>query len=89
MPNQGQKTLNLEPENDEFTSLKSCFQIAKVTSPLMSVGRICDNKMRVIFEDTKAVVQTLDGVQVCVFERKPGGLYTCKMRLKSPFGRPE
>ena len=84
LPNQGQAILNLEPEADGSTALRSCFQIAKVTRPLMSVGRSCDNNMRVVFDDTKAVV--VDGAQGCVFKRKPGGLCTCNMRLKSPFG---
>ena len=45
----------------------------------MSVGSSRDNKMRVISDATKAFVE--------IFERKPGGLYACKMRLESPFGR--
>ena len=69
------------------TVLRSFFQIAKVTRPLMSVGSICDNKMRAIFDDTKAVVDTIGGARVCVSERKPGGLYICNTHLKSPFGR--
>ena len=68
LPDQGQAILSLEPEADGSSALRSCFQIAKVTRPLMSVGRMCDNKMRVIFDDTKAVVQTFDGTQVCIFE---------------------
>ena len=76
--------MNLEPLNDDSTPLKSCFQIAKVTRPLMSVGRICDNGMKVEFTHDKAIVINPEGAHVCVFERKPGGLYTCKFRLKSP-----
>ena len=87
LPNEGQATLNLEPETDGSTALRSCLEIAKVTRPLMSFVRICDNETRVIFYDTKVVVETVDSTQVCVFERKPGGLYTCKMRLKSRFSR--
>ena len=87
LPNMGQKVLNLEPESDESTSLKSCFQIARVTRPLMSVGKICDSGMRVEFTDKEATVKATDDSVVCVFERKPGGLYICKMRLKQPFPR--
>ena len=57
----------------------------------MSVGKICDNGMKVEFDDKQAIVRDASGQQVCVFERKPGGLYTCKFRLKSPgsgFTRP-
>ena len=84
LPNMGQRKLNLQPLADSSTDLTSCFQIAKVTRPLMSVGRICDNGMDVTFSKTQAIVKDADGSQVCVFERKPGGLYTCKFRLKNP-----
>ena len=84
LDNKGQRSLNLEPLNDDSTPLKSCFQIAKVTRPLMSVGRICDNGMKVEFTHNKAIVINPEGVHVCAFERKPGGLYTCKFRLKNP-----
>ena len=80
----GQRSLNLEPMEDSSVPLKSCFQIAKVTRPLMSVGRICDNGMEVNFTHDKTIVRNAQGAQVCVFERKPGGLYTCKFKLKSP-----
>ena len=51
----------------------------------MSVGKICDNGLKVEFDDEKAVVRDKLGAQVCVFERKPGGgLYVCKFRLKGP-----
>jgi hypothetical protein len=85
--NQGQKVLSLEPEDDESKAMKSCFQIAKVTRPLMSVGKICDGGMQVVFTDKTATIKAPDGKTVCVFTRKPGGLYICKMRLKQPFPR--
>ena len=84
LDNKGQRSLNLEPLDDDSTPLKSCFQIAKVTRPLMSVGRICDNGMKVEFTHDKAIVINPEGAHVCAFERKPGGLYTCKFRLKNP-----
>ena len=80
----GQSALNLAPMDDSTVELKSCFQIARVTRPLMSVGKICDNGMKVEFNDKQAVVRDRDGAQVCVFERQPGGLYLAKFRLKSP-----
>ena len=89
LENRGHAILNLEPEADRSTALRSCFQVDKVTQPLMSVGSVCDNKMRVIFDDTKAVVETLDGAQLCVFERKLCWWYKCKMRLTSSLGRQE
>ena len=88
LPNQGQKLLNLESEVGEgAVPLQSCFQIARVTRPLMSVGKICDGGMKVEFTEKTATIKSPDGKTVCVFHRKPGGLYICKMRLKQPFPR--
>ena len=84
LPNLGQRPLNLEPMADANVALKSCFQIARVTRPLMSVGKLCDNGLEVVFNKTQAIVRDSEGVQVCVFERQPGGLYLGKFRLKSP-----
>jgi hypothetical protein len=83
--NLGQRSLNMQPMGDPSSQLRSIFQIAKVTRPLMSVGKICDNGMQVTFDDDKAEVRDKkDGSLLCVFERKPGGLYLCKFRLKAP-----
>ena len=45
---------------------------------------VCDNGLKVMFDDKRATVTDKDGAQVCIFERKPGGLYLCKFRLKNP-----
>ena len=45
---------------------------------------MCDNGLRVTFDATKAIVVDKGGVEVCTFERAPGGLYLGKFRLKSP-----
>ena len=75
----------MQPMEDETTPLRSIFQIAKVTRPLMSVGKIRDNGMKVVFDDVSAtVIDRKDDSVLCVFERKPGGLYTYKFRLKAP-----
>ena len=63
---------------------RSCFQIARATRPLMSVGRICGNRSKEELSEIQAVVRDASGARICVFERKPGGLYTCKFRLKQP-----
>ena len=85
LSNMGQRSLNLATIGEEATALKSCIQIAKVTRPLMSVGKICDNKMRVVFDEHEAIIyDKSDDSQLCVFTHKPGGLYTCKFRLKAP-----
>ena len=82
-PNLGQKTLNL---TEDGTELKAIFQIAGVTRPLMSVGRICDEGHNVLFDDVMAVVRTKAGEEECRFHRQPGGLYIAKMKLRSPAG---
>ena len=87
--NLGQKSLNLC--DGEGNNVKSVFQIAGVTRPLMSVGRICDEGHEVTFNAVTAVVKNPKGKEICRFERQPGGLYVAKMKLKSPMGfaRPE
>ena len=90
IPNLGQKSLNLlDTEADR--DLISVFQIAAVTRPLMSVGRICDEGHNITFDSVVAVVRTKEGDELCRFHRKPGGLYVAKMKLKNPagFGRQE
>ena len=80
-PNLGQKSLSLDGDSGAFTS---CFQIAAVTRPLMSVGRICDNGCTAEFDKSQAVVRNSDKSEVCIFTRQPGGLYTAKFKLKVP-----
>ena len=89
IPNLGQKSLNLC--DHKGNNVKSIFQIAAVTRPLMSVGRICDEGHEVTFNATVAVVKDKGGSEICRFERQPGGLYVAKMKLKNPMGflRPE
>ena len=88
IPNLGQKSLNL---SDDGKNVQSIFQIAAVTRPLMSVGRICGEGHRTTFDAVMAVVNNSDGSEICRFHRTPGGLYVAKMKLKNPMGfaRPE
>ena len=92
-PNLGQKNLSLQSSDEKGADggmFTSCFQIAAVTRPLMSVGRICDNGCTVEFDKTRAIVRNEKRAEVCVFTRQPGGLYTAKLKLKAPgFARPE
>ena len=86
----GQKQLNLsDPALN--SDVQSVFQIAAVTRPLMSVGRICDEGHTITFDNVCAVVHSKDGDELCKFHRTPGGLYVAKMKLRSPagFGGPE
>ena len=81
IPNLGESRLNLTGgEND----LQSVFQIAAVTRPLMSVGRICDQGHSITFNAVMAVVKSADGSELCRFERQNGGLYVAKLKLRSP-----
>ena len=84
LENQGQRNLNMQPFGNSDVSMSSCFQIARVTRPLMSVGKMCDNGLTVMFDDKRAVVRDASGLEVCVFERQPGGPYLGRFKLKSP-----
>ena len=88
IPNLGESRLNL---SDNGKDLQSVFQIAAVTRPLMSVGRICDQGHRIEFDAVCAVVRSAEGAELCKFERQTGGLYVAKLKLRSPapFGRRE
>ena len=83
IPNLGESQLNL---SDGGKDLQSIFQIASVTRPLMSVGKICDNGHRITFDALMAVVHAADGSELCRFERQSGGLYVAKLKLRNPLG---
>jgi hypothetical protein len=86
IPNEGQFTLALRSgdlEKKKGKDIKSTFQVAKVTRPLWSVGRICDEGFEVKFTSNEAYVLIKEGKEVCKFNRK-GGLYVVELHLKSP-----
>ena len=85
VPNEGQLLLNLESDGEGNRKIKSTFQVAEVTRPLMSVSRVCDQGMTCTFTDTYALVLDKAGKTVVKFERR-GGLYIARMRLKPPEG---
>ena len=60
IPNLGQSELNLTDEAVD-RDIKSVFQIAAVTRPLMSVGKICDEGHSVTFYSVMAVVHARMG----------------------------
>ena len=82
-PNQGQVALNLSDGGAE-SAIQSVFQVAAVTRPLMSVGRICDEGYKVDFQKDQAMVSDKNGREVFKFNREAGGLYVAKMKLKAP-----
>ena len=85
VPNEGQAHLNLvaELEGGEHQSVKSTFQVADLTRPLMSVSQICAQGHKCVFEGEQALVIAQDGETICRFRRE-GGLYVAKMKLKPP-----
>ena len=86
VPNEGEVHLNLSCNG---TPLRSVFQVAEVTRPLMSVGRVCDQCLDCLFKKEYASIIDEGSREVCRFERV-GGLYVAKLDLKRPdlFGRP-
>lgn len=97
VPNEGQAHFSLQTADPEQHGITTIFQIAEVSRPLvsrplMSVGRLGDNGMQVVFDKDRARVVAPDGSVACVFQRHDGGLYICKLKLKkpppaAPFGR--
>ena len=85
IPNLGQSQLNLSDESIG-RDIKSVFQVAAVTRPLMSVGRICDEGHSVTFNSVMAIVNGADGSELCRFVRNNSGLYVAKLKLRSPAG---
>ena len=54
----------------------------------MSVGKICDEGYKVIFDRKVArIINEADGSEICQFHRQDNGLYTAKLRLKALFAR--
>ena len=85
VPNEGEISLNMESSGAKnvMNSIRSTFQIAEVTRPLMSVGRVCDQGLQCLFTKVDARVTDLEGGLVCLFHRV-GGLYVANMKLKAP-----
>ena len=81
LPNEGQVLVNMETDDDIV--IKSTFQVAGVSRPLMSVSKICDQGLFCSFDALEARITNADGKVVCKFKRD-GGLYTCQMKLKRP-----
>ena len=57
LPNQGQQVLSIH--TDAGDRMSATFQIADVSRPLTSVGKICDTNKRVIFGRGGGVIQCL------------------------------
>ena len=89
MRNEGQVRLNMRAANGrKGRDIRTTFQVAKVTRPLMSVSKICDAGMSMRFTATMAVIEDAQGKEVCRFIRK-GGLYVASMKLRNPNFKPK
>ena len=87
--NDGEVRLNLQTIEDGPNDVGSPVQVAKVSRPLMLVGKICDNGMKAAFSSDRAEV-VKGAATVCISERIKQGSYLAKLRLKrptAPFGR--
>ena len=82
--NDGQANLNLQITSGFPNDTMSTFQVAKVSRPLMSVGKICDNDLDVLFNQIRAKVSTRMGDTICTLKKQHGGLYIAKLRLRRP-----
>ena len=86
IPNRGQMTLALQGERSgqkKGREFKTTSQVATVSRPLWSVGRICDEGFDVKVMKDGAQILKKDGIVVCRFKRQ-GGLYIAKMSLRNP-----
>ena len=88
MANRGQMKLSMRADNGrKGRDVRTTFQVARVTRPLMSVSKICDAGMSMRFTSTMAVIEDNKGKEVCRFLRK-GGLYIASMKLRNPNYKP-
>ena len=91
LPNEGEMALMLVDERTGAT-VDSVFQVAEVTRPLWSVGKVCDKGYKVLFDALQAqIFKNLGDPPLCTFERK-GGLYIGRLKVRNPkhegFARP-
>ncbi len=81
IPNEGQ--LNLVVSGEGFAGrVKSTFQAAPVTRPLLSVSKICDSGCKVLFDSHRAIIRK-NGKNVGTFVRR-GGLYVAELAVQDP-----
>ena len=84
--NEGQVNIVMHAPSGEATSseLLSCFQVAKVTRPLLSVSRICSKgTLEVVCKKDAAYIQDTKGNVVAKFEKR-GGLYVADVAIRNP-----
>ena len=84
MKNQGQMRLALRADHRKRgKDIRVTAQAAKVTRPFLGVSEICDNGMKVTFDDKLAIIYDREGREVCRFVRSTG-LYIARMKIRDP-----
>ena len=68
--------------------VRTTFQVARVTRPLMSVSKFRDAGMTMRFTATMVLIEDAKGEEVCRFVRE-GGLYVATMKLRNPDFKPK
>ncbi len=86
IPNEGQTTVRIKGKDG--IALRSLFQVAEVSRPLWSVGKLCDQGFDTKFNKHRAVITDETGKEVLVFERK-NGVYLCMLQVRNPKLKPK
>ena len=85
IPNMGEVTLDMETLG---VPVESTFQVSRISKPLWSVGKICDQGYEVKFSKDRATITNVTtGRQIEGFVRdqESAGLYVAKkMQLRNP-----
>ena len=83
--NEGQvNALMTAPGSPAGTELQFCFQIAKVTRPLISVTKMTEKgELQILCRKDEALVLDGENKTVAKFARK-GGLYVAVMKVRNP-----
>ena len=88
MKNQGQMKLHLRADNGKKgRDIRTTFQVAHVTRPLMSVSKVCDSGFWVKIDKDMATIMDQNNKEICRCMRR-GGLYVAKMRMRNPHYKP-
>ncbi len=84
LPNEGQVFVNMLAP-DTMVELVSCFQIAKVTRPLLSVTKITEKgEVDVICKKDTALLVLAETQEVLATFHKKGGPYVAMMKVGNP-----
>ena len=88
--NEGKVSLDLlvPGDGDKSSELTCDFQVAKVSRPLMSMSRVCDQGLQVLTDKDSAKVLDADGRVLARFDRR-GGLYVAMVKVRNPRFKPK